>query len=238
MTVARSDEPLAPSGDATWGYGRYGEDQLFPLSHDDIRHDTAAATRALRGLGLPDRSIILLLAKVADVGHLHPVQEAARQLGHVVANADASAMDSGRVAMFTRLLPIAAVIGVNDEMVDGMEEGGVDPRTVFSEIPVVLALGSAHGRLAGMGMDPWRLELLGPALALECRYRRLHVDGLLWSVQDKGGRLQVSSLIPRALVVQGFDTHRHGTVSEAVCPCGRSGPVIELSSPGRAGGRG
>jgi hypothetical protein len=33
-----------PSGDEVWGYGRYGDDRLLPLSFDDMQHDTAAAT--------------------------------------------------------------------------------------------------------------------------------------------------------------------------------------------------
>ncbi len=225
----------APAGDAIWGYGRYGDDQLLPLSYDDIGHDTAAAIRALRGLALPDRSLILLVAKVADVGHLHGVQEAARTLGHLVANADASGMDVERVALFTRLLPVTVVIGVNGEMLDGMADAGLDPKAVFSGIPIVLALESAFDRLVDLGLDPLRLELLGPALAMECRYRRMHVDGVLWSTEEVGGTLHLSSRLPRALTVEDLDTGRAGSVHQVVCPCGRYGTVISTGRSEQAG---
>jgi hypothetical protein len=238
VTVAEPIVPPAPPSGALWGYGRFGEDQLFPLSHDDIRRDTAIAARALCSLALPDRSIIVLASKVADVGHLHPLLEAARELGHVVANADASAMDVERVAMFARLLPVAAVIGVNEEMLVGMREGGIDLQLFFSDIPVVLALGSAYDRLVESGVDARRMEILGPALAMECRYRRLHVDGVEWAVEERGGNLLISSRRPRALTIEAFDTGRSGGVADVVCACGRSGPVIEWLAAGRVGERG
>jgi len=161
--------PKIAFGDSIWGYGRYGADQLLPLSHDDIRHDTAGAVRALRGLALPDRSIILLVSKVADMGHLHPVQAAARELGHIVANADASIGDVERVAMFVRVLPIAAVIGVNVEMLGGMADSGLDPAGVLSGVPVIVALGAACDQLVEAGVDALRLELLGPCLLYTSR---------------------------------------------------------------------
>jgi hypothetical protein len=224
--------PKIAFGDSIWGYGRYGADQLLPLSHDDIRHDTAGAVRALRGLALPDRSIILLVSKVADMGHLHPVQAAARELGHIVANADASIGDVERVAMFVRVLPIAAVIGVNVEMLGGMADSGLDPAGVLSGVPVIVALGAACDQLVEAGVDALRLELLGPVLAMECRSRRLHIDGVQWSIEEMGGTLRVSNLAPRALSVRSFDTGRHGRVTAEICPCARFDPVIELAAEG------
>ena len=128
-----------------WGYGRYGDDQLLPLSFDDILHDTAAAMTAISALGLPDRSIVIVTSTVADIGYFHPLQVAAKEMGLLVCNADASAMDVDRVEMFIRLLTVAAVIGVNDALVDGILERGHEPKSFFSSVPMVIARAECQG---------------------------------------------------------------------------------------------
>jgi hypothetical protein len=216
------------SGQAIWGYGRYGDDQLLPLSFDDMRHDAEAAEAALLALGLPERSVVVLTSTVADVGHFHPLQTAARALDLVVCNADASTMDVDRVEMFARLLPVAAVIGVTDAVVDGILERGRDPKTFFASVPMVIASGSARQRLADAGSDALPFEILGPLLAFPCRQGSLHFDGRQWSVDDDQGTLHVSSR-RRAVALTHFNTGRVGSVSDAVCLCGRRDPMIRIS---------
>jgi len=216
------------SGPAIWGYGRYGDDQLLPLSFDDVRHDSEAAEAALLALGLPERSVIVLTSTVADVAHFHPLQTAARALDLVVCNADASAMDVDRLEMFARLLPVAAVIGVTDAVVDGILERGRDPKAFFAGVPVVVASGPAQTRLGEAGRDALPFEILGPLLAFPCRERSLHFDGRQWSVDDDRRTLRVSSR-GRALGLTNFDTGRAGSVSETVCLCGRRDPMLRLS---------
>jgi hypothetical protein len=215
-------------GDTIWGYGRYGEDQLLPLSFDDIRHDTAAATSALLSLGLPEGATVVVTSTVAEVGHFHPLQSAARELGIVVCNADASGMDIERVAMFLRLVPVAAVIGVNEAMVDGMGENGHDPKELFGRVPLVIANGAARRRLAAAGVDALRFELIGPVLAFPCREGQLHFDGRQWNFGDAGTTLHLSSRGRRALPLAQFETRLAGEISDDVCPCGRRDPVVHL----------
>jgi hypothetical protein len=219
-----------PSGSDVWGYGRYGDDQLLPLSFDDVQHDTAAATAAVLALGLPDRSVVVMTSTVGDVGYFHPLQNAAMDVGLVVCSADASATDVDRLEMFTRLLDVAAVIGVNDALVDGILERGRDPKSFFSSVPVVIARSGAWDRLAVTGVDALRFELLGPVLVLPCRYRNLHFDGRQWTMAADNGTLHVSSRAPRALPFSHFDTRIGGSVSDGACPCGRRDPVVEIES--------
>ncbi len=218
------------SGADTWGYGRYGDDQLLPLSFDDIAHDTAAAMTAVSALGLPDRSIVVVTSTVADVGYFHPLQSAAKDMGLMVCNADASAMDVDRVEMFARLLNVAAVIGVNDALVDGILERGHDPRSFFSGVPMVIAGAGAHGRLVAAGIDALAFDLLGPVLAMSCRHRNLHVDGRQWAIVERGGTLHVSSRARRALPFDHFDTGIGGLVRDDVCLCGRRDPIVEIAA--------
>jgi hypothetical protein len=224
-------------GDAIWGYGRYGRDELLPLNFDDVRHDTAAAVAALLSLGLPEGSIVVVTSTVADVGHFHPLQSAARELGVVVCNADASAMDIERVAMFLRLVPVAAVIGVNEAMVDGMGEHGHDPRGLLAQVPLVIANGAAQGRLAGAGVDALRFELIGPVLAFPCRLGQLHFDGRQWSLEEAGTTLHLSSRGRRALPLAQFETGLSGAISDDVCPCGRRDPVVILDGSDQMAGQ-
>jgi hypothetical protein len=223
-----------PSGEDVWGYGRYGDDQLLPLSFDDMHHDTVAASAAVLALSLPDRSVIVVTSTVGDVGYFHPLQSAAKDMGLLVCNADASSMDVDRVEMFTRLLDVAAVIGVNEPLVDGILERGRDPKSFFSSVPMVIAHGRARDRLAATGVDALQFEVLGPVLALPCHYRNLHFDGRQWDIVADGGTLHVSSRGLRALPFRHFDTRVGGSVSNEVCPCGRRDPMAEIEHPAEA----
>jgi hypothetical protein len=234
MTVPNLWALDRPTGEAIWGYGRYGADQILPLSFDDVVHDTAAATAALLALGLPERAVVVLTSTVADTGHFHSVQSAARDLDLMVCNADASAMDVDRVEMFLRLLPVAAVIGVTSPVVDGILERGLDLGAFFAATPVVVADGAAQARLADAGVDALRFEIVGPLLAFSCRRGNLHFDGRQWRVEQVAGTLHVSSR-GRALPLSDFDTGVAGSVSNAVCGCGRRDPTIDLAPSAGAG---
>jgi hypothetical protein len=228
MSAVNHWEVPRPSGDSMWGYGRYGDDQLLPLSFDDVVHDSAAGAAAVLALGLPDRSVIVMTSTVADIGYFHPLQTAAKDMGLLVCNADASAMDVDRVEMFTRLLDVAAVIGVNEAMVDGILERGYDPRSFFASVPMVMARGRATDRLAANGVDAWRFELLGPVPVVSCRSRNLHFDGRQWNIEADNGILHVSSRVRRALPFSRFDTRTAGSVSHDACPCGRRDPMVVI----------
>jgi len=219
--------PRASGGDI-WGYGRYGDDQLLPLTFDDVQHDTAAAAAAVTALGLPDRSVVVLTSTVADIGYFHPLQGAAKEMGLLVCNVDASAIDAVRLEMFIRLLKVAAVIGVNDALVNGILERGHDLRSFFSSVPLVIASGAAKNRMATAGVDALRFELLGPVLAFSCRFRNLHFDGRQWSIATESGTLHVSSRERRAMPLRHFDTQVAGTVAYDVCLCGRRDPMVEI----------
>jgi hypothetical protein len=216
------------SGQAIWGYGRYGDDQLLPFSFDDMRHDAEAAEAALLALALPERSVVVVTSTVADVGYFHPFQSAARALDLVACNADASAMDVDRLEMFIRILPVAAVIGVTDAVVDGILERERDLKEFFASVPVVVASAPAQRRLLDAGGDALPFEILGPLLAFPCREGSLHYDGRQWTVEEDHGTLRVSSR-GRALASTNFDTGRRGSVSETWCHCGRRDPMIRIS---------
>jgi hypothetical protein len=127
------------------------------------------------------------------------------------------------------LLPVAAIIGVTSAMVDGILERGNTPKAFFAAAPVVVADGSAHQRLAEAGVEALRFEILGPLLAFPCRQGSLHYDGRHWNVEDDGGTLHISAR-GRALTLTHFDTGIAGSMSEAVCRCGRRDPMIHIES--------
>ncbi len=236
LTSAVTAGVIPLDGSDIWGYGRFGADEILPVSVDDIRRDVLGAVRALQALGLAHRSTVLLLAKVAEYGQSYPLHRAALDLGFSVCSADASAFDVERLAMFARLLSLAAVIGVDQVVLDGLVEAGLDAGAVFGGVGVVLARGSAHrqlcDQLSDLDVAVRRMELIGPALAVECAHGGLHVDGTQWEVVADGGRLLLTSRSRRAHPLRAWDTGMDGSVHHHVCPCGRREPVVVLADGG------
>jgi hypothetical protein len=214
-----------------WGWGRFGDEQLLPLSFDDIRRDAMAARAGLRSLALPSDAKVVVVSTVSEFGHFWPVLQAAHDLGYVTSTADATPYDAGRTEMFCRLLSPSSVIGLDDAVLDGLEASGLDPGSVFARVSRVVARGQAVNRLRDAGVGALRWVALGPTTAMDCRHGHLHYDRRQWRVESEGGRLVLSSTMGRAYPVDHLDTGLRGTVSARACPCTRSDPTLELAVP-------
>ncbi len=214
-----------------WGWGRFGDDQLLPLSFDDIRRDATAARAGLRSLALPSDAKVVVVSTVAEFGHFWPLLQAAHDLGYVTSTADATPYDAGRTEMFCRLLTPSAVIGVDEAVLDGLEASGLDPGSVFAGVPRVVARGRAVNRLRDAGVGALRWVPLGPTTAMDCRYGHLHFDHRQWRVESAGGPLVLSSTVGRAYPVEHLSTGLVGTVRAQACSCMRSDPTLELTVP-------
>jgi hypothetical protein len=116
-------------------------------------------------------------------------------------------------------------MGLTAETLAGLEAFGHDAVKALSG-PVVWARPSAHARLAGSGVDLYRWRGVGPAIALECKHRGLHVDRLEWTVEEEGGELLVSSRLERCDDFDRLRTGVRGRLLPQVCTCGLPDPLL------------
>ncbi len=230
--MIRTETASRPEMSGLWGWGRSpGDGSLVPFSFEDIRRDTAAARAALRSLGHASDAVVLIVSTVSEFCFSWPFNQAAHELGYVTSTADATRFDAARTEMFCRLIKPHIVLGINDEVLDGLEEQGRDPGQVFSGVPCVIARGGAVPRLKKLGVGVKEWVALGPALAVECRHGRLHFDATQWHLDERGGELMVSS-VGRALRAVEVPTGVRGRLSQRFCLCRRRDPWIEREAPG------
>jgi hypothetical protein len=207
----------------------------FPLSFDDYAADVATADDLLESLGLGPGSAMLVAWTFSEAGLYTPLFEAAWRRRVIVSCAEATAPDGYRVALLSGALPrIAAVVGINGAVLDGLEAAGRDLADVFRAVPVVAARPDACWRLNSLGVPARLWAHLGPVLSVECAARGgAHVPRG-WSVAvDAGGRLTVS---PETLRAGGRGPWRipgRWRLSAGDCSCGRRGQRVTPRDPGQ-----
>lgn len=189
-------------GRPLWAIAQYhdGERRVpWAVSQTEIERAMGAWVAPLRALGLGPGRRVLWCSTLAEGAHLWPLLIASMLVGAPFSLADATSADALRVAMFLRRLPFHAVFGVDDAVLDGLDELGRPYAEVFADVPVVGARPGAYERLEGAGLTPHLFVLAGPAVAIAARAGGpAVVDADEWELAVGGDRLVVSSLLPRA----------------------------------------
>ena len=225
MTASES-----PSSAPLWGVGsfRVGDAIVpYPVSQEDHGRDIATAMKALKSLGIHDRSRALVLSMLSEAAQYWPVQ-----IGLLVSKAqfslaDASRFDAFRTAMFLRAMHYDVVLGINTEVLDGLDDLGHAYPEVFNGVVVLAARSGAYERLRDAGLSPrWWLHV-GPTVAVECDARAgAHIDGDEWSVEVQDGEVLVSARNERAASIHRLPTGIEAEIVTEPCTCGRSDPRI------------
>ena len=118
--------------------------------------------------------------------------------------------------MFARRLHLHAVFGVNEAILDGLDELGRSYADVFGGIPIVGARPGAYERLTAVGLAPYWFVLCGPALAIATEPGGpARVDANEWSLDSDGDRILVTSLQPRASTFDRAPTAIHGRLVDS-----------------------
>ena len=209
-----------------WAIGsfRVGDDMVtYPVSKDDNGRDIGGAAKALRSLGVGSHSRVLVVSMLSNAAQYWPVQIGLLMSQAQFSLADASRYDAFRTNMFLRAMHYDVVLGVNDDVLDGLDDLELGYPAVFADVPIVAADAGAHTRLRAAGLDPWWWLHLGPATAVECEAREgAHIDGREWAVEvGDDGELLVSARNERAATVERQRTGIDGTILTTPCPCGR-----------------
>jgi hypothetical protein len=166
MTFAREFEP-AP---AVWGVGRVmvGDEVLpWAVSEADIVDETDIVEQHYRALALGDDDLVLVVALLSQAIHAVPLEAGAGRVGALYSSADATRFDAFRTASLIRQLEAKVVIGVDSEIITGLDDLERDLADVFGSVSAVVAADAvAFGRLRDAGLPTGRYLKLGPTSAV------------------------------------------------------------------------
>jgi len=215
MTFAREYEP-APH---VWGVGRVVVgDEVVPwaVSAADIADETEIAAAHHRALGLGDGDLVLVVALLSQAIHAVPLEQGAGRVGALYSSADATRFDAFRTASLVRQLRAKVVIGIDAEVVAGLDDLGRDVAEVFAPVAAVVAADAeAHDRLRGAGLPTGRWLRLGPTSAISAPGdEALSYDADRWQVDEIAGELVLTNLADRLTPCDGFRTGVRGRVLE------------------------
>ena len=137
--------------------------------------------------------------------------------------ADASRFDAFRTAMFLRAMHYDVVLGINTDVLDGLDDLDHAYGDIFDDVPVLAARAGAYERLRDAGLSPrWWLHV-GPTIAVECdQLQGAHVDGDEWELTADGGELLITARKARAATI---DRLRTGVLAEIVTDAVRVRPL-------------
>jgi hypothetical protein len=185
-----------------WGIGCYEGPRgrvAWEISHEEMQRDMGAAARTLATLGIDSGRRVLFCSLLAEAGQLWPYVVGAMLNGAQLSCADATHGDAARVAMFTRLLDYHAVLGVDEAVLDGLDELERPYGEVFDGVAVLGARPGAYERLVAVGLAPHRFVLCGPAVAVGGEPGApARVPEELWELGDEGDRITITARISRA----------------------------------------
>jgi hypothetical protein len=200
-----------------WAVGCY-EDHLgarapWRISHEEIGRDIGAATALLTELGVAGRRV-LWCSMLSQAGQFWPYVCGTVMAGGRLSCADATYGEAMRVSMFLRLMDYDAVFGVTESLLDGLEALERPPAEVFAGVRLLGAHPGAYERLVGLGLEPRRVVLCGPALAIGREPGGpAFVFGDEWELVDTGDRVGITSLRPRAQQFIRTPTAVRGTIA-------------------------
>lgn len=215
MTFAREFEAMP----RVWGVGRVMVgDELVPweMSAADIEDETEVAAEHYRALGLGDGDLVLVVALLSQAIHAVPLEQGAGRVGALYSSADATRFDAFRTASLIRQLSAKVVIGVDSEVVTGLDDLDRDLADVFGPVAAAVAADdAAFMRLAAVGLQPGRYLRLGPTCAVAPPGEdALTYDATRWEVSEDGGELLLTNIVDRLTPCVSFRTGVRGTVPE------------------------
>lgn len=213
-----------------WGIGSFrsaGEPVALPVSHGDVARDTEVALEALESLGVRRGHHVLITSLLSESAAFWPFQRAVLSLGGIVSCAEASRFDAFRTDMFSRRLPLQAILGLSPDVLDGLAGLGRPAEEVLARVPIVAARPLAYERLCDGGLHPYLWLPLGPAVAVECRARGgAHIDARVWRVESAGGEIVLSSRQRSTFAVDHLRTGVQGAIRSDPCSCGRDLRIV------------
>ena len=185
-----------------WAVGAYADEDgratPWEISHDEINPDIGVATTVLTELGVLGGRV-LWCSMLSQAGQHWPYVCGTVLAGAKLSCADATFGEALRVSMFLRLMRYDAVLGVTPALLDGLEASDRAPADVLAGVRIVGAHPGAYERLVAAGLNPWRVVLCGPAIAIGREAGApACVPAAEWELADLGDRIGITALQSRA----------------------------------------
>jgi hypothetical protein len=202
-----------------WGIGRVVVgDTIVPwgVSEADVEDEAESLAPRLASLGLGADDLVLIVSLLSQAIHVVPLEKAAGKVGALYSSADATPFDAFRTASLVRQLRAKAVIGVDAGVLDGLVDAGRELAEVFAPVHAVVAADEqAETRLRDAGVDAGRWLKLGATSAFRVPGDdALVYDESRWHVDEEGGELLLTNVVPRLTESRRFRTGTRGRVLE------------------------
>jgi hypothetical protein len=170
---------------------------------------------------------VLVLSMLSEAAQYWPLQIGLLMSQAQFSLADASRFDAFRTAMFLRAMHYDVVLGLNTDVLDGLDDLEHDYRDIFGSVQVLAARAGAYERLREARLEPrWWLHV-GPTIAVECEaLEGAHIDADEWAVEVDGGEVLLTAQRPRAMEIDRLRTGVHAELITATCACGREDPRV------------
>lgn len=192
----------------------------WPVSNTEIERAMGGSCAVLGEIGAVAGARVLFCSVLSESAHFWPLMIGTMIGGGVFSLADATESDALRVAMFARALHLHSVLGVNEAILDGLDELGHAYAELFAGVDVIGARPGAYERLVAAGLSPQWFVLCGPAVAIASEPGApARVDATEWKLDaDRGApnaRILISSLQPRATTFDRAPTGIRGRLVDA-----------------------
>lgn len=213
--------------------GRYtnADGQLIPLPYSSIETERArrAISKVLSTFHFRTGSNIMLTAQFHEGAQLTPVERAVMSYGMVAVSADSSPYDAKRVESIARRFKLAGVVGINADVLSGLEQMGHKPEDIFANM-IVWARNDAYDQLNAIAsLQVFRLIEVGPTIAMECASGAgAHIDRFEWHVETINDDIVITNRLDRCEAFNQYRTGLKGRVIHEACQCGNADPRIEL----------
>ena len=125
---------------AVWGIGRVVVDGVvtpWPAAQADIDDEAESLAPRLPALGLEPAGVVLIVSLLSQAMHVVPLEKAAGKVGALYSSADATPFDAFRTASLIRQLEAQVVLGVDAEVLDGLDANGTDLAATFGGLAAV-----------------------------------------------------------------------------------------------------
>lgn len=197
----------------------------YELTYDQLERNTAWTARQLTAHGLQQGHRALLTFAGVEGPWVRPIADALRQLRVMYGTAEAAGWDHSRARYLNRQLAPRAVIGLSLQTAEALAEQG-PLGELFARTALVLARPDAVSLLRSAGVDAAALDLVGPALGIECQERAgVHVDAGAWVLAERDGQPVISGA-PGGPAVDPVPLPVTARVVMDICGCGSTDPRL------------